>query len=442
LLLIFKDDIKSEYVMEVLILGSNKAGAREHALAWKASQSPLVSQVYCMPGNPGIAECADIIPVTNPNNLVEEATRFAKDRNIGLTIVGPEYLLGEGVVDYFEENNLPIWGPTKLAAETETSKDYGKYIMEKYGIATARYRTFRPPGVFNHGVLGEVERHIKDHGVPLVIKQNGLANGAGVFISFDEDEALEIASMNLRRGQTIVVEEFLEGPEISTTAICRGATFVPLLITEDKKPVWEGGPNGGGSGVYTPVPYVDASLSYRLYRDITRRTLEGMVEEGRNYKGFLYTNIKLTPDGPKVLEYNDRFGDPEAPTMLPIMKTDLVEVLCTALGPDMYDMEMDWEEESAVSVVLMSKGYPKNPETGMVIEGVKEATMLKDVMIFHAGTAAVDGNLVSAGGRVITVVGKGKSLTAAREKAYLGVSRIHFEGMFYRPDIAEDASRI
>lgn len=404
----------------VLIIGS---GAREHALTWKLAQDSPNLNLYCVPGNPGITELAECIPILadNPVQLAE----FAKENKIDFTIVGPESALEVGVVDAFYGRNLAIFGPTKEAAQIETSKIWTKRLMDKYNIPTAKFQTFTPLEIT------EARNFLLNQGVPIVIKEDGIAGGKGASVVFDFQEALKIATVNLQSGKSIVVEEYLQGHEVSVTAICRGTDYTPLQVTEDQKKAWVGGPNTGGMGVYTPVPDVDKKTEELLYKTITEPTLNALAEEGIDFNGVLYSNIMLTKKRPMVLEHNARFGDPETQALMPRLKTNLIDALTFNVR------QLEWLDGFGVSLTLVSGGYPGKYETGKVIEGIEDARKMKDILVFHAGTSIKDGNLVTAGGRVLSVVALGQTLEEAVKKVYEAASKINFEGMYYRKDIAQ-----
>lgn len=404
----------------ILIVGS---GAREHALVWKVAQDSPKNQIFAAPGNPGISEIADCIPipVDNPVKLAD----FVQENKIDFTIVGPEAALEKGVVDEFQNRNLAIFGPTKEAAQIETSKVWAKWLMNKYHIPTAEFETFNPQD------LKEAKDYIESRGIPIVIKEDGIAAGKGARVEFDLQDALKTATFNLRSGKSIVVEEYLEGDEVSITAICQEVDYIKTQVTEDQKKAWVGGPNTGGMGVYTPVPYVDKKTEKLLYKTIIEPTLNALASEGIDFQGALYTNIILTKDGPRVLEHNARFGDPETQALMPRLKTNLIKALTLEVK------QLDWLSGFGVSLTLASGGYPIEYETGKVIEGIEDARKMKGVLVFHAGTKIEDGKLVTAGGRVLSVVALGETLEEAAKRVYEAVGKIYFEGMCCRKDVAE-----
>lgn len=413
---------------EVLVIGS---GAREHALVWKISQSSDVSNIYCAPGNPGISEVAECIDINATD--VRGLTHFAKLKKIDLTIVGPEVSLEAGVVDTFEEEGLSIFGPTQSAARVETSKIFTKRLMRKYHIPTARY------GVFYPSSLKETMIYLDQHLYPLVIKEDGLAAGKGAKIAKEKKAAREIARDYLESNKPIVVEDCLEGDEISLTALCNGRNFIPLLLSQDHKQIYPGGDNTGGMGAYVPLSFINDETEKNLYELITQKTLDALVNEGINFTGVLYSNLMLTSNGPFVLEHNARLGDPETQALLPLLESDFSEVIESVLVDETDGASLKWQNKFAVSLTLASKGYPDLYETGLQIEGIEEAKKIKDVVVFHAGTKIHDGKLVTAGGRVLSVVALGDDLKKALDKVYRAAEQIHFEGMYYRKDIASRA---
>ncbi|WP_457643625.1 phosphoribosylamine--glycine ligase [Persephonella sp.] len=417
--------------MKVLVVGN---GGREHALAWKIKQSPLVSQLYVARGNAGIWQIArkvDISP-TDVNALVE----FAKKEGIDLTVVGPEQPLSEGIVDAFEEAGLKIFGHRKNAAVLEASKVFAKNFMKKYGIPTAFYETFDNED--------EAVDFIKKMGTPIVIKADGLAAGKGVVIAHTEEEAIETVKdmFGGRFGEAskrIVIEEFLEGEEASYIAMVDGEELVPMATSQDHKQVYDGdkGPNTGGMGAYSPAPVITAEVERQILEKIMYPTLRGMKAEGRQMRGFLYAGLMIGPKGINVLEFNVRMGDPETQPIMRRLESDLVQHILDIIDGKIKDVQPVWSKRYSIGVVMASKGYPGKYEKGFEITGIEEAEKDPDIVVFHAGTDIRDGKLVTAGGRVLTVTATGDTLKEAKEKVYRAVEKIHFEGAHYRRDIGD-----
>lgn len=415
--------------MKVLIVGN---GGREHALYWKISQSPLVKEIFVAKGNGGIK--GKRVPI-DPTN-VKELADFAQREGIDFTVVGPEAPLVEGIVDEFESRGLKIFGPSKRASMLEGSKIFAKRFMLKHGIPTANFEVFENPD--------KAKRFVKDFGVPLVIKADGLAGGKGTVVCKTEQSALETIDLFMNRGilgpagKRVVIEEFLEGEEASYIVMVNGTEYVPLPTSQDHKRLLDGdrGPNTGGMGAYSPNPFVDAETEKAIRELIIERTLKALAHEGIYYRGFLYAGLMLTSRGPMVLEFNVRLGDPEAQPLLMRIKGDFLEKLL-----DFYEgkkVSLDIDERCSLCVVLASKGYPEKPEVGKEIHGLED---IKDenVIIFHAGTELKDGKFITTGGRVLNVCAWGNSLKEAKERAYKAVEKIHFEGMHYRKDIGDRA---
>lgn len=405
----------------VLVIGS---GAREHAIVWKLFQDGG-SDLFCAPGNAGIAEMAQCIPISIEDPL--GLANFAWINKVDFTIVGPEAALEKGVVDKFQDRGLAIFGPTRKAAKIETSKIWAKWFMGEHNIPTAEFQTFAPLD------LTKALDYIKNQGVPIVIKEDGIAAGKGAIIAFELESALKAAAFNLKLGKPIVVEEYLRGKEVSITALCDGQNYLRTQVTEDHKEAWSGGPNTGGMGVYSPVPYVDAKTEQLLYDTITEPALNALVSEGIDFRGALYTNIMLTNNGPKVLEHNVRFGDPETQVLMVRLRTNLKDAL------KFKYRQLEWLNRYGVSASLASAGYPGKYETGKIIEGIEDARKMKDILVFHAGTKKENGHFVTAGGRVLSVVALGETLEEAVKKVYEAISKIHFEGMFFRKDLAHNS---
>jgi len=420
--------------MNILIIGS---GGREHALAWKIRQSPLVSKLYCAPGNAGIAECAELIAIRASDT--EGLLEFAKDAGIALTLVGPEAPLTNGLADRFEDAGLKVFGPRRVAAELEGSKAFAKEFMKKYRIPTAEFRTFDATRRF------DAERYINEVPVPVVIKADGLAAGKGVSVCETKDQALEVLDALMGKkilgeaGTTIVIEDFLVGEEASVFALTDGRDFVTLPPAQDHKRILDNdqGKNTGGMGAYAPAPVVTEEMLRRVGRDIIRPTILGMARENRTYRGCLYVGLMITETGPKVIEYNCRFGDPETQAVLPLLEDDLVPFLVEAASGKLTRTKIPAGASSAVCVVIASGGYPDEYEVGKPIVGLDALRAEKDVLVFHAGTRSEKGLTLTAGGRVlgITALGPAENLERTIANAYRAVERITFDGAYYRSDI-------
>ena len=420
--------------MKVLVIGG---GGREHALVWKIAQSPLVEKLYCAPGNPGIAAQAECVPLAVDD--IDGMLAFARDKQVGLTVVGPELPLTLGIVDRFREAGLPIFGADRKAARIEGSKAFSKDLMVKYGVPTAAYGTFteREAAV----------AFIRKHGAPIVVKADGLAAGKGVVVARSEEEAVQAVDDCLlggafgEAGKTVLIEEFLEGEEASFLAFTDGKRILPLASAQDHKPVFDGdlGPNTGGMGAYSPAPVVTAALHDKIVETVLRPTIEGMAREGCPYAGILYAGLMLRGEEIKVLEFNARFGDPEAQPLLARLKSDLVPVLLACARGDLTGMTLEWHDKAAVCVVMASGGYPGSFTKGFPIQGLEEADRQQDVVVFHAGTALQEGRVVNNGGRVLGVTGLGSTVASAIERAYQGVRAISWQGVHYRTDIGRKA---
>lgn len=419
--------------MRVLVIGS---GAREHALVWKLAQSSRVEKLYSAPGNPGMQAYAERVHINA--HQIHDLASFAERNNIDYTIVGPEVPLIEGVVDLFRQRGLKIFGPTKAGAQLEGSKAFTKELLTSAAIPTAQHRTFSDYNL--------AARYLKEHGTPVVIKADGNAAGKGAIVALDEataDEALRQMMVDRifgAAGDVVVIEDYLEGDEIGATAICNGTSYLPLLLSQDHKRALDNdqGLNTGGMGVYTPLPFVDATQSDHIFKEIIASTLYAMKESSVDFTGVLYSNIMLTRNGPKVIEHNTRFGDPEAQAFMLLLQQDLLDVLEFAEGRAI-DPNTLWLPGYAVSLTLASGGYPGEYRSGLPITGIAEAEQIENVQVFHAGTALKDGQLVTAGGRVLSVVAYAETLQEAVGRVYTAAERIHFEGMHYRKDIAHRA---
>ena len=413
--------------MNILVIGS---GAREHALTWKLAQSPRVQRLFVAPGNPGTISCSENVPL-NTNQFTELAD-FAEKQRIDLTVVGPEAPLIDGIVDVFRQRGLPIFGPDKAGAALEGSKAFAKEVMTAAGIPTAQHRTFTS--------YNEAKTYLEQHGAPVVIKADGNAAGKGAIVALDMATAQDaLSQMMVERifgaaGDIVVIEDYLQGDEIGSTAICNGTSYIPLTLTQDHKRALDNdqGLNTGGMGVFTPLPFVNKAQEQQIHSRVIAATLQALKDRGITFTGVLYSNIMLTERGPMVIEHNTRFGDPEMQALALLMRADLVDIL---EGKTLTDTEL-WYPGYAISLSLASGGYPGKYRTGLPINGVEEANRLQNVQVFHAGTALKDGKLVTAGGRVLSVAARGETLQQAVNKAYEAASLISFEGMHYRRDIA------
>ncbi|MBI4560408.1 MAG: phosphoribosylamine--glycine ligase [Candidatus Rokubacteria bacterium] len=420
--------------MRVLVIGS---GGREHALVWALARSPHVSALYAAPGNPGMARHARCFPVKADD--FDGLLALVRQERIDLTVVGPEQPLALGIVDAFQAQRHSIFGPTRAAAALEASKAFAKELMAKHGIPTARFQIFDDPvaaGAF-----------CRELGPPLVVKADGLAAGKGALVCRSPEEADRAVGLCLvekafgRSGERIVVEEFLEGQEASFFALTDGERVLPLGAAQDHKAVFDDdrGPNTGGMGAYSPAPVLGGELQADVMKTIVIPAVKAMAAEGRPYRGVVYAGLMISPDGPKLLEFNCRFGDPEAQAVLPRLAEDLLPLLAAVARGEGLPTTVAWRPESAVCVVLASGGYPGDYQTGKPIAGIEEAQALPDVTVFHAGTAVKESAVVTAGGRVLGVTALGRDIPAAIERSYEAVGKIRFEGMHYRKDIGRKA---
>ncbi len=416
--------------MKVLIIGS---GGREHVIAWKVSKSKLVDKIYCAPGNAGIAEIAECLPIKADD--FEGLANFAEENKVDLTIVGMDEPLVNGIVDVFEERRLKIFGPRKDAAILEGSKAFSKDLMKKYNIPSAKYEIFTD--------AEEAINYIEKSDFPIVLKADGLCLGKGVLICENKQEALEgIKTIMLDKkfgdsGNTLVVEEFLEGKEVSVLAFCDGKTVKAMTSAQDHKRIYDNdkGPNTGGMGTFSPSPYYTKDIDEYCTKNIYQATVDAMRSEGREFKGILFFGLMLTEDGPKTLEYNVRFGDPEAQVVLPRMKNDIVEVLMACIDGSLSEIELEFEDNAAVCVILASDGYPLEFEKGYKITGLDKFKNKENYFAFHAGTKEQDLDIVTNGGRVLGVTAIGDNLKEARDKAYTATDLIDFQGKYMRRDI-------
>lgn len=422
--------------MKVLLVGS---GGREHAIAWKLSQSKQLKQLYIAPGNPGTAEVGTNVDIADTN--LDGLVSFAKDKRIDLVVVGPEDPLAAGLVNRLEAEGILAFGPTQEAARLEADKAFAKQIMRANSIPTAEAR------IFTH--YEDAKMYIASRDEPVVVKAAGLAKGKGVFVCDDPADGILAAEKIMVNkifgdaGNTVVVEDKLLGQEASILAFVDGRTIYVMESAQDHKPIGEQdtGPNTGGMGAYSPAPIVTDALMDQIIREILVPLVDGMNRNETPYKGVLYAGLMITPGGPRVLEFNARFGDPETQPILMRMKSDFLEVMEAVCRGRLSDVTIEWDPRPAVCVVIASGGYPDAYEKGKVITGLEEASRLKDVKVFHAGTAKRDGRIVTAGGRVLGVTAMGQTIAEAQRRAYEAVSLIHFEGAYYRRDIADKALR-
>lgn len=423
--------------MRILVVGG---GGREHTLVWKLAASPLVDKVFTAPGNAGMAELAECVDIK-----VEDLTGladFAEKNSVDLTVVGPELPLTLGIVDEFGKRNLKILGPTKSAAEIEGSKVFAKEFMKKHHIPTASFKIFDNPD--------QASDFVRFSDLPLVIKADGLAAGKGAIIVEDTQLALStIRKMMVEKvfgqaGSRVVIEDFLQGEEITILAFTDGETIFPMVSSQDHKKIFEGdrGPNTGGMGAYAPTTMVDDRMMGRIHDEILEPTVVGLKSEGRTFKGILYAGLMITDRGPKVMEFNCRFGDPETQVILPLLKSDLAEIFLSIVEGELSLQDVEWNDNFAVCVVLASGGYPGKYEKGREIFGLNKAKQMENVLIFHAGTQKQKGKILTNGGRVLGVTGTDKSMEKAIQKAYSAVNKIEFEGMQYRKDIGYRATRV
>lgn len=414
--------------MKILVVGG---GGREHAICWKLSKEKNVEKIYCAPGNAGIANVAECVNIGDTN--IEELLKFAKENEIGLTIVGPEVPLVMGIVDEFEKEGLRVFGPNKKCAQLEGSKAFSKEFMIKHNIPTAKYKEYTN--------LEEAISEIDSFGYPVVIKADGLAAGKGVVIPENREDAIATLKEMMSdkkfgaAGDKIVIEEFLKGIETSILAFVDNDTIVPMASAKDHKKVnnYEQGPNTGGMGTFSPSEIYTEELANKVKETVLEKTLEGFKKDGLNFKGILFVGLMITEDGEKVLEYNVRFGDPETQSVLFRLETDLHEIMEAILDNKLKDIEINYSDDEAVCVMLTSGGYPDSYEKGKIITGLENLD--DDIVVFHSGTKMFDGNLVTNGGRVIGITVKSTTVKDAAEKVYENIKKINFEGMHYRTDI-------
>ena len=416
--------------MKVLVIGS---GGREHALLWKLSQSPSVTEVYVVPGNDGMSDVASLIPIKGNDDIID----FARLMQVDLTVAGPETVLTEGLADEFEKRGMAFFGPSKAAARIEGSKGFAKALMKKYGIPTAAYETFDDEE--------KAIAYLKANDTyPIVIKADGLASGKGVIIAQSEEEAIDTVKDMLEghtfsgAGRSVVIEEFMEGEEASMLCFCDGTNVVPMISAQDHKRIFDfdKGPNTGGMGAYAPAPVMTKEMCEEVNVRILRPIVAAMKKEGYPFKGCLYAGLMITSEGPKVVEFNCRFGDPETEAVLPLFDGDLARVMLDCVHCTLSDEAVVWKKACAVDVVLASEGYPASHSSGEVISGIEDAKKA-GCLVFHAGTVKKNGEYVVNGGRVLNVVALADTLAEAKAKAYEGVSCISWRGMQYRHDIAD-----
>lgn len=420
--------------MKVLIIGG---GGREHALVWKIAQSPKVKKIYCAPGNAGIADLATCLPINSGD--INKLLEFAKKEKIDLTIVGPEDPLCNGIVDIFEKEGLKVFGANQKAVEIESSKSFAKDLMNKYGINTAAGKTFTS--------YKKAENYIRKTGAPVVVKADGLAAGKGVIVCETVSKAIDALKLIIKKrafgdaGNKVVVEECLTGEETSFLAFTDGKNLLPLPSSQDHKAIYDNdqGPNTGGMGAYSSAPIIDRYMHKKIMEEIMMPTIQAMASEGRPYKGVLYAGLMIDKDRIKVLEFNARFGDPEAQPLLMRIKNDIVPIMEATIEGTLDKCKLEIDDRAAVCVVMASKGYPGSYKKGIPISGLKDVKRMKDVVVFHAGTDKKDKKIVTNGGRVLGVTALGNSVKKAISRAYMAASRITWDGVYYRKDIGQKA---
>ena len=419
--------------MKVLIVGS---GGREHTLVWKISQSRKVDKIYCAPGNGGIKELAELVNIKADD--VDALLSFAKENKIDLTIVGPEVSLVKGIVDIFQQEGLKIFGPTKELAMLEGSKVFAKEAMTKFGLPTADFKVFDDPK--------DAKKYLNEKGAPIVVKADGLAAGKGVIVAKTVEEAeTAIEDIMVKKifgsaGDRLILEDCLEGEEVSILVFSDGKNIAPLVSAQDHKRIFDNdeGPNTGGMGAYSPAPVVSGEIFNDIIDKVFRPMIAGLAKQGKYYKGVLYGGLMMTKHGPMVLEFNVRFGDPETQAILPRLKSDLVDVVIACTEGSLDKINLEWDERSCLCIVAASKGYPGSYEKHKKISGLED---VKDGMVFHAGTVSENGNIFTNGGRVLGVAGLGSDIRSAKLKAYEAAEKIKFDGIYYRKDIGDKAIR-
>ncbi len=417
--------------MKVLVIGS---GGREHAICWKLAQSRVIDKIYCVPGNAGIAEIAECVEIESGD--YSALVDFVKYEWIDLAVVGPEEPLSRGIVDVFEKEGRKIIGPNKTAAQIESSKVFAKEFMKRHNIPTADYKVFTS---YTHA-----EEYIRLKGTPIVIKADGLAAGKGVFVCHSYDEAMDALKLIMKEkifgsaGERVVIEECLQGIEVSYLVFTDGKNIIPMVTSKDHKRLLDNdeGPNTGGMGTFSPNPIVTPELEKEILEKVIKKTIKGLKQEGITYKGILYAGLMIVNNKPYVLEFNCRFGDPETQVILPRLETDLVDIFMAIAEQKLDKIDVHWKKESSLCVILASEGYPGKYKKGLPISGLEMVKGLKDVIVFHAGTKFdEEGRIVTNGGRVLGVTALGNDIHDARQRAYSAISFINFEGMQYRKDI-------
>ncbi|WP_448786137.1 phosphoribosylamine--glycine ligase [Brucella intermedia] len=415
--------------MKVLLIGS---GGREHALAWKLAASPLLEKLYCAPGNPGIATVAELVDISADDHKALIA--FAKDKKIDLVVVGPEAPLVAGLSDEMRSEGIRVFGPSKAAAQLEGSKGFTKDLCARFDIPTGAY------GRFNNAP--KAKAYIRQQGAPIVVKADGLAAGKGVVVAMTLDEALDAVDACFEgafgsAGAEVVVEEFLDGEEASFFCICDGKTALPLGSAQDHKRVGDGdtGPNTGGMGAYAPAPVMTPEIVERTMRELIEPTMRGMAEIGAPFSGILFLGLMIGKDGPKLIEYNTRFGDPECQVLMMRLNSDLLALINAAVDGKLDEISLDWKDQPALTVVMAAEGYPSNVKKGSVIRDLDKLEGVDGVKVFHAGTAQKDGNIIANGGRVLNVTAIADTVAEAQARAYEAVKRIDWPEGFYRSDI-------
>lgn len=422
--------------MDILVIGG---GGREHAIVWALNKSKKAGRIYCAPGNAGIGQIAECVPIAV--NEFDKLTAFAAEKKVGLVVVGPDDPLADGIVDAFEAKEIPVFGPRKNAAEIEGSKTFMKDLLRKYNIPTAAYEKFDS--------YEAALAYLNTKSAPIVIKADGLAAGKGVTVAHSMEEAhqalkdIMVTKVFGESGAQVVIEQFLEGQEMSILSFVDGETVRPMPAAQDHKQVFDGdrGPNTGGMGTYSPLPHIDPAIIEHAIEHIIKPTAKAMVAEGRPFRGVLFAGLMIQPDGtPTTIEFNARFGDPETQVVLPRLKSDLLDIFLAAVNGTLGEVDIEWSPEAAVCVVLASGGYPASYPKGLPIAGLEQAASEKDAIVFHAGTAlSSDGQFVTNGGRVLGVVGLGADIAEARTKAYEQAEVITFSGKQNRTDIAAKA---
>lgn len=419
--------------MRILLIGG---GGREHALAWKLAQSDKVEKIFAAPGNPGIAMLKKCSCIDLKLDDLEKVADYAEEESIDLTVVGPEATLVAGIADVFKRRGLPVFGPSKAAAQLEGSKAFSKELMAKYNIPTAFFKICED--------METAKAYVKEKGAPIVVKADGLAAGKGVVVAMTEAEALDAIEEMMgdhkfgNAGARVVLEEYMEGEEASLLAFTDGKTVVPMLAAQDHKRIFDNdkGPNTGGMGTYAPAPVMTDILRLKATERILKPVVAAMAKEGTPYQGCLYAGLMIKDDVIKVVEFNCRFGDPETQVVLPLLESDLAEIMLACATGTLDQADVAWSDKAAVCVVMASGGYPESYETGKAILGLTEAGAQENTVVFHAGTKKAGNDIVTAGGRVLGVTAVDNNIRAARDRAYAAVENIKFDGAFYRKDIA------